>query len=111
MGVDFLKSKCKPFDKAWDTERTRAARDLLSTVGISAEATSIMAKSLRQGGLQDGDEVLVRADGDRLTVLVDLATTAVLVDPAARIVSAIRESGGYAHGRIEADPILGLVKV
>jgi len=112
MGVDFLKTKCKPFEKGLDRERVNNARGRLVGGPSNTSVTKIVAKTLGQNSLHEGDRVLVRAEKDRLTVLVDLMPTAVLVDPSSPVLSAIRETGGYAHGKIEAaHPTLELVTV
>ncbi len=111
MGVDFLKSKQKKFAKGWDAERLASSRRRLGNEsGILAN--EVVARTLGVANLHEGDDVLVRADGECLSVIVDLAPTAILLEPTSAIVKAVRESGGYAHGLIQAVyPSLGLLKV
>lgn len=112
MGVDFLKSKCKPFVKAWDAHRLHATESRLFGADSNRLVTSVVAKTTGPHTLRGGDEVLLRVDGDRLSILADLASVAVVLEPSASISTAIRESGGYARGTIEASyPTLDLMKV
>jgi hypothetical protein len=112
MGVDFLKSKAKAFTKGLDSDRLASTRRHLFAHHPEHIATGAIAKVVGPQKLAAGDDVLVRADGDRLVVVVDLAETAVFEKPPDSLVQAIRQSGGYAKGRIEAAyPTLELVKV
>lgn len=112
MGVDFLKTKCKQFAKGWDVERLESARNRFLSAGSDSLASGVVAKSIGPHNFHAGDEVLVRADGDGVSILVDLAATAILVEPSPAIVNAIRESGGYARGTVEAAyPTLDLLKL
>jgi len=112
VGVDFLKSKQKKFAKGWDTERLAASRRQLLGGDEEILASDVVARTIGPNSLHQGDEVLVRADGDRLSILVDLAPAAVFVEPTPAIVNAVRESGRYARGTIQAAyPTLGLLKV
>lgn len=111
MGVDFLRSKQKGFAKGWDSERLAISRRRFGGVaGILAN--EVVARTIGATNLHEGDDVLVRADGERLSVIVDLAVTAVFLEPTAAVANAVRESGGYARGLIQAVyPSLGLLKV
>lgn len=112
MGVDFLKSKCKESAKGWDVERVESARNRFLTAGSDSLASGVVAKTIGPHNFHVGDEVLVRADSGGVSILVDLAPTAVLVEPSPAIVNAIRESGGYARGTVEAAyPTLDLLRV
>jgi hypothetical protein len=109
VGVDFLKSKQKSFAKGWDVERLGISQRHLHGIDV---ANDVVARTIGPNDLHDGDQVLVRADGDRLSVVVDLAPAAVFLEPTPAIVNAIRESGGYARGTIQAAyPTLGLITV
>lgn len=112
MGVDFLKSKCPGFAKAWDAERLNSSRNRLLEGASNVLATDVVFRTNRSHAFHEGDEVLVRADNDRLNILADLAPAAVFIAPNSTLIDKIRESGGYAHGRIEAAyPTLDLVRV
>jgi hypothetical protein len=112
MGVDFLKSKCPQFTKAWDTERLSSSRNRLFSDASGLIATDLVFKTTGPQTFREGDEVLVRADGDRLNILADLAPAGVFAAPNSPVIEKIRESGGYARGIIEAAyPTLDLVRV
>jgi hypothetical protein len=111
MGVDFLKSKAKSFNKGWDLSRVELARKGLFTREPDCLATGVVAKMIGTP-LRTGDSVLVRTDGDRLVVVDDLAVRAVFVKPPPDVFDKIRASGGYAKGEIAlAMPSLQLVEV
>jgi hypothetical protein len=110
MGVDFLKSRCKPFAKGWDKARLDSAHRL-SAAGRETRQ-EIVAKTIGPNSFREGEEVLVRVDSDGLSVLFDLRRAAVLVEPSDALISAIRDTGGYARGTIKAAyPTLDLVRV
>ena len=112
MGVDFLKAKQKQFAKGWDLQRLAASQRRLLGNDAGVLANDVVARTIGTNSLHEGDEVLVRADGDRLGVVVDLAPAAIFLEPTPAIVNAVRESGGYARGTIQAAyPTLGLLKV
>lgn len=112
MGVDFLKSKCKAFSKTWDAARLQSNESRLFSAESHTLGTSVVAKSVAPHTLHDGDEVLVRVDGDGMSIIADLARVAILPEPRADLANAIRESGGYARGTVQAAyPTLGLLKV
>jgi hypothetical protein len=112
VGTDFLKSKQKKFAKGWDPERLAANQRRFVGADTATLSTDIVARTDEANTLHEGDEVLVRADQDRLSIVVDLAPAALAVEPTPAILNAVRDSGGYARGTIQATyPTLGLIKV
>ena len=112
MGVDFLRSKAKPFLKAWDASRVDLTRRTLFTRDPEAAPVSAVAKMRESSGLSEGDEVIVQADGDRLLLCVDHAVRAEIVKPAESIVRRIESTGGFSVGRVhKAFPSMALVEV
>lgn len=112
MGVDFLRSKAKPFLKAWDASRVDLTRRTLFTRDPQAAPVSAVARMLEPSSLCDGQEVVVQADGDRLLLCVDHAVRAEVVKPPESIIRQIEGSGGFSLGRIhKAFPTMALAEV
>lgn len=109
MGVDFLKAKCGKFSKGWDAQRLRAALSPLNNAGSALN--DVVARTNGSHALEAGQEVMLHADGDRVSIVVDLVPAAV-VETTPAVTAAIRESGGYARGVIQASqPALGLLSI
>jgi len=112
MGVDFLRSKAKPFLKAWDASRVDLTRRTLFTREPHAAPLSAVAKMVGPLSLSEGDEVVVQADGDRLLLCVDRSVRAEIVKPAEPILRRIEDRGGFSLGRVnKAFPSVTLVEV
>lgn len=112
MGVDFLRSKAKPFLKSWDSSRVDLTRRSLFTREPQAAKVAAVAKMLDGSSLSDGDEVVVQADGGRLLLCVNHSVRAEIVKPADSVIRRIEDCGGYSLGRVEkAFPTMNLAEV
>lgn len=112
MGVDFLRSKAKPFLKAWDASRVDLTRRTLFTRDPHAAPVSAVAKMVDSSSLCEGDQVVVQADGERLLLCVDHSVRAEIIKPAEPILRRIRDCGGYSLGRVNrAFPSMTLAEV
>ena len=112
MGVDFLKSKAKPFLKGLDSARVSLARRTLFTRDLSEPVCAIVARSVGPNSLRTGEAVLLRTDGDRLAVVVDLGVRGYVVKPREADIARIKQVGGCVRGQvIRAYPTLDLVEV
>jgi len=112
MGVDFIKSVAKPFNKGWDVRRLELARTNLFTREADCLASSAVARAVGAITFSAGEQVHLRVDGDQLVVVQDLSVTAIVVKPPATMVEQIHQSGGYAKGEIVAlHPTLNLMEI
>jgi hypothetical protein len=112
MGVDFLRSKAKPFIKAWDTSRVDLTRRTLFTRDPQATPVSAVARMTGPTSLLVGDEVVVQADGSRLLLVMEHSVRAEVVKPPESVMETIRGCGGYALARVSAaHPAMTLAEV
>lgn len=100
MGVDFLRSKAKPFIKAWDMSRVDLTRRTLFTRDPHSVPISAVAKMISSSSLSQGDEVVIQTDGDRLLLCIGRSVLGEIVKPAAPVLRQIKEGGGYSIGRV-----------
>ena len=112
MGVDFLRSKAKAFNKTWDTSRVNLARRTLFTRDPQATPVSAVARMTGPTSLAVGDEVVVQTDGNRLLLVIEHSVRGEVVKPATSVLETIQGCGGYALGRVSAAyPTMTLAEV
>lgn len=112
MGVDFLRSKAKSFEKAFDRGRAEITRKTLFTSEPGGITQHLVARSVDHCPLKVGDPVLMRSEGEQMLVMVDVTVYGRVVKPPEGMLNAVRSAGGYAKGCIAASyPSLSLLEV
>ncbi len=112
MGVDFIKKATKSFVKAWDDGRKDLATVDLFTAQPSPAKRSAPFLVVHNVPLCAGTSVVVEADGTALVARQGLAEVARTDNPPPRLLQAVQDSCGTAHGTVEqVHDVAGTVEI
>lgn len=98
MGLDFLRQRAKAFNRSWDHHRVRLGTPSLFSVDPACAPRTAVARTTRP--LEPGTGMLVRSENGDLVGYDGHTRIALFVQPPSDLVAALRESGGYAEGRV-----------
>lgn len=101
MGLDFIRQRAKPFNRCWDRHALELAERTLFSRDPDMRPRTAVARTSRR--LSADERVLVRCEAEGLTAYDGPTRVAIFVAPPPDLVAVIRETGGFAEGRVVAD--------
>lgn len=108
MGLDYIRAQTgKPWKKRWDRGLDRLKTPTLFDLNMTETARTATVELEPSAKVRPGDVVVVQTHGDSLTISDGLRAVGRIARPAAELIAAVANRGGYATGTLERVGLFG----